>query len=195
MPAHPDPDGVWVGLGQQGDVTDQGTQQPLVVAWAGGRGVPRSRQVGGQRLQRVLSRQGRLGGLRGGQCRFGLGERGELGLPPGFQSPCHQPVFRFDIAERSLRAVCLAPGALHRQFGGAVGSGMTLRDLVGGCEGYSDLLGGDRVEEQGTHRVVHSGRGDGAALWGAGRVLDLAGVPDPAVASVVAGADDRPQRA
>jgi hypothetical protein len=40
VPAHPDPHGLRVRLGQQGAIGDQATQQPLAVAGAGGLGVP-----------------------------------------------------------------------------------------------------------------------------------------------------------
>ena len=51
VPADPDPDLGPVGLGQQGDVGDQGAQQPLAVRGAGGGRVPQGGQVGGEFLQ------------------------------------------------------------------------------------------------------------------------------------------------
>jgi hypothetical protein len=83
VPAHPDPHGVQVGLWQQGDVGDEGAQQALAVAWAGGLRVPQPGQVHGEGLQRVGGRQGWLGRLRGRKRRFRLDERGQLGLPIG----------------------------------------------------------------------------------------------------------------
>src|ERR1019366_2043068 len=48
VPADPDPSFAAVGFGQQGDVGDQGAQQPLAVLGGGGAGVPGGAQVGGE---------------------------------------------------------------------------------------------------------------------------------------------------
>src|ERR1019366_4017736 len=51
VPADPDPYFAAVRFGQQGDVGDQGAQQPLAVLGGGGAGVPEGGQVGGEFLQ------------------------------------------------------------------------------------------------------------------------------------------------
>src|ERR1019366_3941448 len=51
VPADPDPYLGAVGLGEQGDVGDQGAQQPFAVLVAGGGRVPQGGQVGGEFLQ------------------------------------------------------------------------------------------------------------------------------------------------
>jgi hypothetical protein len=72
VPADPDPYFAAIGLGQHGDVGDQGAQQPFAVPGAGGRRVPQGGQVSGeflqvapagQRRQRVLGGLERLPGL------------------------------------------------------------------------------------------------------------------------------------
>ena len=51
VPADPDPGYAGVGLREQGDVGDEGAQQPFAVFAAGGGCVPEAGQVGGELLQ------------------------------------------------------------------------------------------------------------------------------------------------
>jgi len=83
VPADPDPDYAAVRLRGQGDVGDQGAQQPLAVLVAGGRGVPEPGEVGGEFLQLDGAGQRRQRVLGCGQGLLGVGEGGELGLPTG----------------------------------------------------------------------------------------------------------------
>jgi hypothetical protein len=85
VPADPDPYLAVVRFGQQGDVGDQGAQQPLAVPGAGGRRLPQSGQIGGEFLQLGPAGQRWQLLLDCGRCLLGLGERGELGLPAGFE--------------------------------------------------------------------------------------------------------------
>src|SRR5574342_570700 len=79
----------------EGDVSDQGTQQPLAVLVAGGFGCPQRGQVGHGGGQLVGAGQLGLGVGLCGQGRVGLGQFGQRGLPPGLQAAGDEPVFRF----------------------------------------------------------------------------------------------------
>src|SRR3954451_24939081 len=85
VPADPDPDSGSVGLREQGDVGDQGAQQPFAVARGGGLGVPEPGQVAGQGLQVGPGGQWWGGVVEGLQRRFGLGQGGQAGLPAGLE--------------------------------------------------------------------------------------------------------------
>jgi hypothetical protein len=140
VPAHADANRVEVLLHQQGHVGDQGTQQPLSVAWTGGWRVPQPGQVGGQCAQRVVIGQWRLDGSGGRQRGLGLGEGGEFGLPPCFQRPCDEPVFGLDLAEGAFGTLGLVTRAFDGQLGGAVGSHLPVGDLLRGRQRDLDLV-------------------------------------------------------
>jgi len=89
VPADPDAGLGQVGLGEQGDVGDEGPQQPLAVPGRGGRRVPQARHVGGEGLELGPGRQGRDGGLRLGQGLVGLGQGRQTRLPAGLQAAGH----------------------------------------------------------------------------------------------------------
>ncbi|HZD68235.1 MAG TPA: hypothetical protein VFA45_04710, partial [Actinomycetes bacterium] len=64
--------------------------------------MPQAWQVAGQRLKLGWLWERRelgLGDLRG---LFGLGQRGQLGLPAGLQAACHQAVFGLAGVEGAL---------------------------------------------------------------------------------------------
>ena len=103
VPADPDPDFAAVGFGQQGDIGDQGAQQPLAVLAAGRRGVPQAGQVGGEFLQLGPARQRRQRLGRGLQCLPGLGEGGEPGLPAALQSTSYSSEIAVVRAWRSTK--------------------------------------------------------------------------------------------
>ena len=92
--SHPDSGFALVGHGQQGDIRDQGAQQPLAVLGAGGRGAPQAGQVSGDFLQVSPVRQRRQRFTGGLQRLLGLGQGGEPGLPAGLQAAGDQPVLR-----------------------------------------------------------------------------------------------------
>src|SRR5712691_9887274 len=200
VPADPDPGLGPVGFGQQGDVGDQGAQQPLAVARGGGGGVPQRRQVSGEFFQAGPVRQrwqGVLGGLQG---LPGVGERGEPGFPPGFQGAGDQPVLRLNLAEGPLSAVGLIPGAFDGQLGCAAGPLALAGHLAGGGERERDLLGGEGLQQHAGDGVVDRVRGDAAAAGGflaaAAGVAFVAGPPVAVVAgcnrAAAAAADDDP---
>src|ERR1019366_1481850 len=132
VPADPDPYPGLVGLGQQGDVGDQGAQQPLAVLVAGGRGMPQARQVGGEFLQVSLAGQRRQRGGGSLERLPGLGQGGEPGLPAGFQAAGDQAVLRFDGAEGALGPVSVVAGPFDGELGGPADPPMAGGDLVGG---------------------------------------------------------------
>ena len=160
VPADPDPDLGPVGLGQQGDVGDQGAQQPLAVPGAGGGRVPQGGQVSGEFLQLGPAGQRRQRVLGGLQRLLGLGEGGEPGLPAGLQGAGDQPVLRLDGAEGPLGPVSVVAGAFHRELGGPADPLVPAGDLIGGRQRQGDLLGGQRVQQRARDRGIHAGRGD-----------------------------------
>ena len=105
VPADPDPCLARVGFGQQGDIGDEGAQQPLAVFAAGGRRVPECGQVRGEFLQLGPAGQRRKQAAGGLQGLLGLGEGGEPALPAGFQGAGDQPVLRLDLVEGTLGPV------------------------------------------------------------------------------------------
>lgn len=111
VPADPDPGYAGVGLGEQGDVGDEGAQQPFAVTRLGVGVVPEPGQVRGEGEQRVAFGQRRPGGSGGGQGGFGVGECGELGFPFAFQGAGDEPVFGFDVGEGAFGAVGVVAGA------------------------------------------------------------------------------------
>ena len=199
VPADPDPDLGPVGLGEHGDVGDQGAQQPFAVPRGGGVGVPEPGQVADQGLQVGPGGQ-RWGGVAGGrQRRLGLGEGGQAGLPAGFEGADDQPVLRFGGVEGPLGPVGVVAGAFHGQLGGPARPGAAVGDLVGGGEGERDLVGVQRGQQPFGHDLVDrvgghrpAGRGGllilaGVAFVGAGAVAVIAGGHRPPAA---AAADD-----
>ena len=132
-----------VGLGQHGDVGDQGAQQPFAVPGAGGRRVPQGGQVSGEFLQVVPAGQRRQRVLGGLQRLLGFSEGGEPGLPSGLQGAGDQPVLRLDLAERPLGAVGLVAGTLHGELGRPADPLVLAGHLIGGdsasatCPGVS----------------------------------------------------------
>src|ERR1017187_9907914 len=118
VPADPDPYFAAVRLGEQGDVGDQGAQQPFAVPGAGGGRVPQGGQVSGEFLQVLPAGQRRQRVLVGLQRLPGLGQGGEPGLPAGFQGAGDQPVFRLDGAQGPLCPVSAVAGTLPRDLGG-----------------------------------------------------------------------------
>ena len=106
--------------------------------------MPQRGQVGGEFGQAGPVRQRRQGVLGGCQGLPGVGERGELGFPPGFQGAGDQPVLRLDLAEGPLGAVCLIPGAFDGELGRAARPLVLAGHLAGGGERERDLLGGQR---------------------------------------------------
>ena len=132
VPADPDAHLAGSLLGEQGDVGDQGAQQPFAVLGAGGGRVPERGQVSGEFLQLRPAGQRRQR-VPGGLKRLpGLGEGGEPGLPAGLQGAGDQPVLRLDLAERALGPVGVIAGTLHGEFGGPADPLVPARDLVGG---------------------------------------------------------------
>jgi hypothetical protein len=114
VPADPDPGPGLVGFGQQGDVGDQGAQQPLAVVAAGGGIVPEPGQVAGEFLQLGPAWQRRQRLRRGFQCLLDVGELGEAGFPPCFQAAGDEPVFRLDGGEGAVGVVaCALDGQLR----------------------------------------------------------------------------------
>jgi hypothetical protein len=69
---------------------------------------------------------------------FGVGQCGEFGLPPGFQSPRYQTVFRLDLAEGAFGAVGVVAGAFDGEFGGAADAVAPVGDFVGGGQRERD---------------------------------------------------------
>src|SRR5712691_1244284 len=132
VPADADAHLVGPLLGEQGDVGDQGAQQPFAVFGAGSRGVPEGGQVGGEFLQLRVAGQWRQRVVSGFECVLSFGESGEFRLPPCLQAPCDQPVFGLDGAEGALGPVGVVAGAFHRESGGPADPLVPAGDLVGG---------------------------------------------------------------
>src|SRR5438128_1586390 len=179
VPADPDPYFAAVGAGEQGDVGDQGAQQPFAVPGAGGGRIPQGGQVSGEFLQVVPAGQRRQRVLGGLQRLLSLGEGGEPGLPAGLQGTGDQPVFRLDGAEGPLGPVSVVAGTFHRELGGPADPLMPARDLIGGRQRQGDLPGGQRVQQRARDRGVHAGRGD--------RPARRRGQPVPARAALIGG--------
>ena len=150
-----------VGLGQHGDVGDQGAEQPFAVPGAGGRRVPEAGQVSGEFLQLSPARQGRQRVLGGLQRLLGFSQCGEPGLPAGFQGAGDQPVLRLDLAERALGAVGVVAGTLDGELGGPADALAAARHLVGRGQRQGDLTGGERVQQRTRDSVIDAGCGDG----------------------------------
>ena len=131
-----------VGLGQHGDVGDQGAQQPFAVPGAGGGRVPQGGQVSGEFLQVVPAGQRRQRVPGGLQRLLGFGQGGEPGLPPCLQGPGDQPVLRLDVAEGPLCPVGVVAGALDGELGGPQRAGMPVGDFVGGGQGQGEAGAG-----------------------------------------------------
>src|SRR6266566_3043511 len=131
VPADPDPDFGLVGFGQQGDVGDQGAQQPFAVFAAGGRGVPQAGQVGGEFFQVRPAGQRRQRFAGGLQRLPGLGEGGEPGFPAGFQAAGDQPVLRLAGAQGALGPVGVVAGAFDGELGGAADPLVPAGHLIG----------------------------------------------------------------
>ena len=174
VPADPDPDFGLVGFGQQGDVGDQGAQQPLAVFTAGRRGMPQPGQVGGEFLQLgpAGQRRQRLGS--GLQRLPGLGEGGEPGFPAGFQAAGDQPVLRLAGAKGALGPVGVVAGAFDGELGGAADPLVPAGHLAGCCQGQGDLLGGQRVQQHPGDRLVDGGGGHRPA-GGSGQPVSTGG--------------------
>src|ERR1039457_1967484 len=160
VPADPDPYFAAVRLGEQGDVGDQGAQQPFAVPGAGGGRVPQGGQVSGEFLQVLPAGQRRQRVLGGLQRLPSLGQGGEPGLPAGFLGAGDQPVFRLDGAQGPLCPVGVVAGTFHRELGGPADPLVPARDLAGGRQCQGDLPGGQRVQQRARDRGVHAGRSD-----------------------------------
>jgi hypothetical protein len=175
VPADPDPDLGLVGLGQRGDIGDQGAQQPLAVLVAGGGGIPQPGQVGGDLLQLrpAWQRRQRLGVQ---QCLLGLGEGGEPGFPAGFQRAGDEPVLRLDLAEGALGAVSVVAGALDGQLCGAAGPAGAGRLPPQLLRAPARPARGQRVQQHPRDCVVDGGGGHRPA-GGRGQPV-LLGFPD-----------------
>ena len=137
-------------------------------------------QVGGQPFELGPARQRWQRLACGRQGLFGVGEGGELGLPPGFQCSCHQTVFGLDGVEGAFGAVGLVAGAFDGEFGGATEPVVPVGDRVGGGQRERDLVRVQRGQQPVGDRVVDGGRGDRAAGRG--------GVPVGAARALVGGA-------
>ncbi|MFC3499904.1 hypothetical protein ACFOOK_02790 [Micromonospora krabiensis] len=188
VPAHPDADSVRVLLQQQCHVGDQCAQQPLPVAGLRRRRVPQSRQVRGQRAQRVVVRHWGFDGSGGRKRRLCRGQGSELGLPPRFQSPRDEAVVGLHLHEGALSPVGFVAGPVDGEFGGAVGAYLPIGDLVRRGQGDLDLLRGDGLQQQ---VVVDGVGGDGSASGG--RIGALVG--DLAVGPAESGAHPAATRA
>src|ERR1039458_7884065 len=160
VPADPDAYLVRSLLGEQGDVGDQGAQQPFAVPGAGGGRVPQGGQVSGEFLQILPAGQRRQRVLGGLQRLLSLGQGGEPGLPADLQGTGAQPVFRLDRAEGPLGPVSVIAGTFHRELGGPADPLVPARALSGGRQRQGDLPGSQRVQQRARDRGVHAGRGD-----------------------------------
>src|SRR5260370_1214581 len=179
VPADPDPYFAAVRRGEQGDVGDQGAQQPFAVPGAGGGRIPQGGQVSGEFLQVVPAGQRRQRVLGGLERLLSLGEGGEPGLPAGLQGTGDQPVLRLDGAEGPLGPVSVVAGTFHRELGGPAGPLVPARDLIGGPPRQGDLPGGQRVQQRARDCGIHAGRGD--------RPARRRGQPVPARAALIGG--------
>ena len=104
FPAQPDADlGRVAGDRGDGDVGEQGAQQPLAVFIAGGRVGPQGGQVRDGRGELVRGGQLGLGRALRGQCGLGVGQASQPGLPAGFQGAGDQPVLRLAGQEGALK--------------------------------------------------------------------------------------------
>src|ERR1019366_3132701 len=166
----------------QGDVAEQGAQQPFAVPFGGARCRPQPGQLAYRRGKRAWCWQGYLGVAGGGQGRFGVGEFDQACFPPGFQAAGPETILRFAgcvSACGSLRGVA---GAFDRYLDGAQRAGSAVGDLAGGGQGQRELFGGDRGEQRGGDRVVDGGGAyratvGGGYVVGAGSGAFVVGLP------------------
>ena len=146
------PTAIWAGslAGRgDGDVGEQGAQQPLAVLVAGGRGCPQGGQVGDGGGELAGAGQLGLGGALRGERRLGVGQAGEPGFPPGLQGAGDQPVLRLAGQEGPLGPVGVVAGPLDGQLGGADRPLPPGGDLPGGGQRQRDLRGLDRGQQRG----------------------------------------------
>ena len=132
FPAHSHRELGGVGLGGgDGDIGDEGAQQPFAVFVAGGFGCPQHWQVGHRRGQLLGVGQLWLDlGLRGQGC-VGFGQFSQRGLPSGFQAAGDETVFRFAGQECPLGPSGRVLGAFDGQFSGPHRSAASCGDLFG----------------------------------------------------------------
>ena len=74
VPQDPDASLCQVGLGQQGDIRDEGAQEPFAVSWRGGGRVPQRGHVAGEGFELGASGQFRSGSHLDGKSLLSLGE-------------------------------------------------------------------------------------------------------------------------
>ena len=143
VPADPDPDLGPVGLGQHGDVGDQGAQQPFAVLVAGGRRVPEGGQVGGEFLQ--------LGPARAAAAACRWAASSACSASARAASLASQRASRVRAtsrfsgstgAEGAFGPVGVVAGAFDGELGGAADPLVPVGDLVGGGERQRDLRRG-----------------------------------------------------
>jgi len=166
LPAQPDPQLVRIAGWHEGDVAEEGAQQPFAVLVAGGGRVPQAGQaccgfgeLAGFGERGLFAEQGGQGGL-------GAGQLGEPRFPAGFEGTGDEAVLRFAGEECPLGAVCLVAGALGGEFGGAGGAVVAGGDLAGGGDGQLEFVGFDGGEQ---------GPGDGVVDGGGAGVLAVRG--------------------
>ena len=179
VPAQSDPELVRIAGWHEGDVAEEGAQQPFAVLVAGGR-VPQAGQAccGFGELA-GFGERGLFAEL-GGQGGLGAGQLGEPCFPAGFEGAGDEAVLRFAGEECPLGAVGLVAGPLSSELGGAGGALAAGRDLAGGGDGQLEPSGFDGGEQ---------GPGDGVVDGGGACVLAArGGLPVGAGAAGVLGA-------
>ena len=178
VPADPDPDLGLVGLGEQGDVGDQGAEQPFAVPGAGSR----ARSTGRAGQQRVSP--GRPGWAAVAACLWAAWSACSASVRAASlasqRASRERATSRFSGstgAEGPLGPVSVVAGAFHRELGGPAGPLVPARDLIGGRQRQGDLPGGQRVQQRARDGGIHAGRGD--------RPARRRGQPVPARAALI----------
>ena len=165
------------------DFFEKGAQQLFAVPVGGGGSGPHCADVGAQGGQGgafVVGEGAGPGRLAAGQFGLGVGERGELGLPVGFEPSGHQAVVGVDGQVTPLG------------FGGFVAGLFDLAaPLVQGgvVVGLEDFRGGDDRGHPGRSERGQEGGGDGLVDLHAahGEAIHAATVDQAAVGAVIAG--------
>ena len=112
----------------QGDVGDEGAQQPLAVAVRGRRCGPQAREVAGERFDVGARRRRGLTGLAG-EFGVGVGELAEFGFPAGLEAARDGGV-GVALVKRAFGAGGVIAGSFGAQLDGAGRAAAAVGDRV-----------------------------------------------------------------
>ena len=166
-PVDPDAEVGLVGSEGQGDVGDEGAQQPLAVAVRGRRCGPQAREVAGERFDVGARRRRGLTGLAG-EFGVGVGELAEFGFPAGLEAARDEPVVGVALVKRAFGAGGVIAGSFGAQLDGAGRAAAAVGDRVGCRQRERDLVGrdggqqplGDGLLDEVAHDAATAGRAD-----------------------------------